>query len=172
MIRQNVKGRSVPPILGALIVLGLAASIVLVSWVERAVALSTGFQYGAFAVWALVVAEAVFIARLSVMSCRYTVAEGRFFIERVYGDHARIVYDIPLDAVLAVGGKDEVFARYGSAQTYDSVTIRKYPLAEKALAYAAKDGGAARLLLFQPNEEIFAALSAAAQARNGGGGVS
>ena len=99
MIQQSVKGSPVPPLKGALIIAGLAVSIVLVSWVERAVALSTGFQYGSF-----------------VMAYRYTVTEGRFFIERVYGDHARIVYDIPLESVLAVGDKDEVFGRYGSAQ--------------------------------------------------------
>ncbi len=163
MIQQTVKGRSVSPLAGALIVLGLAASIVLVSWVERAIALSTGFQYGSFAVWAVIVAEAVFIVRLSVMACRYTVAEGRFFIERVYGDHARIVYDIPLGSVLAVGERDDIFRRFGNAQAYDSVCIRKCGLPEKALAYAAKDGGAAKLLLFQPNDEIQAALREAAQ---------
>lgn len=171
MIQQSVKGASVSPLKGALIIAGLAVSIVLVSWIERAIALSTGFQYGSFAVWALIIIEAVFIVRLSVMACRYTVTEGRFFIERVYGDHARIVYDIPLSSILAVGGKDEVFRKYGNAQSYDSVTIKSYPQPEKALAYAANYGEAAKLLLFQPNDEIFAALNEAAQARNGGGEV-
>ena len=166
MIQQTVKGRSVSPLGGALLIVGLAVSIVLVSWIERAIALSTGFQYGSFAVWALIVVEAMLIVRLSLMSCRYTVSDGRFFIERVYGNRARIVYDIPLDAVLAVGDRDEIFRRYGNAQAYDSVSIRRQVIPEKALAYAAKNGGPARLLLFQPNDEILAALDAAGQ--NGG----
>ena len=169
MIQQSVKGRQISPLAGILVVVGLAVSIVLVSWIERAIAMTTGFQYGSFAVWILIVIEAVFIMRLSVMACRYTVAEDRFFIERVYGDHARIVYDIPLSSILAVGEKDEVFKKYGNAQAYNSVVIKKYEYPEKALAYAAKDGEAAKLLLFQPNDEIFAALSAAASDTNGGG---
>ncbi len=162
MIQQVVRGRSVSRGAGLLIVAGLAVSIVLVSWIERAVAMTTGFQYGAFAVWALVVAEAVAIVRLSVMAYRYTVSDGRFFIERVYGDHARIVHSVQLNRVLAVGPRDEIFRRFGNAQAYDRAVIKKAEFPEKALAYAAEGGGAARLLVFQPNEEILAALEKAA----------
>ena len=42
-------------------------------------------------------------------------------------------------------------------------------IVDAGLAGVAKDGGAAKLLLFQPNDEIFAALSAAASETNGGG---
>ena len=168
MIQQSLKGRSISRPAGALAVLGLAASIVLVRWIELALAMTTGFQYGAFAVWALIVAEAAFVMRLSVMGYRYTVSDGRFFVERVYGDHARIVHDIPLSGVLAVGGRDDVFRRYGNAQAYDRAVLRGAECPEKALAYAPGKGadGAARLLLFQPNEEIFRALEEAAR-KNG-----
>ncbi len=170
MIQQSVKGRPLSRLAGVLLVLGLAASIVLVSWIERALAMTTGFQYGAFAVWALIIAEAAFVMRLSVMGYRYTVSDGRFFVERVYGDHARIVHDIPLSGVLAVGGRDDVFRRYGNAQAYDKAVMRQAECPEKALAYApGKDAeGAARLMLFQPNEEILRALEEAAR-KNGEG---
>ena len=163
MIQQVVKGRPVSAFRGVLIIIALAASIVLVSWVERAIALSTGFQYGAFAVWALVIAEAVAIMRLSVMGFRYTVSDGHFFVERVYGDHARIVHDVPLDAILAVGGREDVFHRYGSAQAYEKAVMKHCPLPEKALAYRGKsEGDPARLLLIQPDAAILAALNEAA----------
>ena len=77
MIHQTLKGRSISPLRGALLIVGLAVSIVLVSWIERAVALSTGFQYGSFAVWGLVVAEVMAVLRLSVMEYRYSLGEGR-----------------------------------------------------------------------------------------------
>jgi len=162
MIQQTLKGRPVSRPAGLLIVLGLAVSIVLVSWIERAVALTTGFQYGSFAVWALIVAEAAAVIRLSVMAYRYTVADGRFFVERVYGDHARIVHDIPLDAILAVGAKDDVFRHYGNAQAYEQAVMRHSGLPEAAIAYARK-ADAPGLLVIQPDEKILAALRTAAQ---------
>ena len=164
MIQQDLKGHGVSGWLGALMIVGFAVSIVLVSWIERAIALTTGFQYGAFAVWALVVVEAMAVMRLSVMAYRYTIADGRFFVERVYGDHARITCDIPLKTVLAIGERDDIFKRYGGAQAYDKAVMKETALPEMALAYAREKDEAAGLLLIQPNGEILNALREAARA--------
>ncbi len=162
MIQQRLKGRAVSGPAGALIVLGLAVSIVLVSWLERALelSLSNGFQYFSFVVWVLIAAEVVAMMRLSVMEYRYTVADGRFFVERVYGSHARIVQDIPLDGLLGVGARDEVFRRFGNAQVYEKAVLKSVALPEMALAYR-KDGGAPGLLIIQPDEAVLGALEAA-----------
>lgn len=161
MIHQSLKGRALSPVKGILLIVGLAVSIVLVSWVERAVAMTTGFQYGSFAVWALIVAEVMAVMRLSVMEYRYSLGEGHFFVERVYGGLARITHDIPLDSLLAVGPKDEIFKRFGSAQAYEKAVMKQSPLSETAIAYAKSGGGAAGLLVIQPDEAMLAGLQAA-----------
>ena len=164
MIHQTLKGRSISPVKGIFLILGLAVSIVLVSWIERAIALSTGFQYGSFAVWLLVVAEVAAVLRLSVMEYRYSLGEGRFFVERVYGGSARITHDIPLDQVVAFGPKDEVFRRCGSAQTYEKAVVKQLDLPEAAIAYQKDKDSAPALLVIQPDEAMAAALRAAVPA--------
>ena len=161
MIHQSLKGRGLSPVKGALIIVGLAVSIVLVSWIERAVALSTGFQYGSFAVWALVVAEVMAVLRLSVMEYRYSLGEGRFFVERVYGGSARITHDISLDRAIAFGPKDEVFKRCGNAQTYEKAVVKGLDWPEYAIAYRKDNSDAPALLVVQPDEAMAAALRAA-----------
>ena len=116
------------------------------------------------AVWLIIVAEAVAVMRLSVMEFRYTVDDGRFFIERVYGDHARIVHDIPLKDILAVGDQDEIFKKYGNGQSYDKATLRENKLPKKAIAYRREGADAVRLMLIQPEELLLHALEDAAAA--------
>jgi hypothetical protein len=158
MIRQTLKGRALSPVKGALVIVGLAVSIVLVSWIERAIALSTGFQYGAFAVWALIIVELMAVLRMSAMEFRYSLGEGHFFVERVYGGSARIVHDIPLSRMLAFGPKDDIFKRYGNAQTYEKAVIKQSGLPEMAVAYARENGDAPALLVIQPDEAMTSAL--------------
>ena len=164
MIRQSLKGRPVSPVRGILLILGLAVSIVLVSWLERAIAMTTGFQYGSFAVWALIVAEVMAVMRLSVMEYRYSLGEGHFIVERVYGGLARVTHDIPLDSLLAVGPKEEIFKQFGSAQAYEKAVMKQSPLPEMALAYAKPGAAAAGLLIIQPDEAMSAGLRAALEA--------
>ena len=134
------------------------------SWLERVISLAAGLQYGGMAVWLIIVAEAVAVMRLSVMEFRYTVDDGRFFIERVYGDHARIVHDIPLKDILAVGDQDEIFKKYGNGQSYDKATLRENKLPKKAIAYRREGADAVRLMLIQPEEPLLHALEDAAAA--------
>lgn len=162
MIQQKLKGRTVSPVKGILIVLGIVLSIVVVSCLERLIALTTGLQYGSMVVWVLIIAEAAAVMRLGVMEYRYTVDDGRFFIERVYGDHARIVQDISLSDILAVGDQAEVFKAYGNGQSYDKAVLRENTLATKAVAYKKDGDERARLLLIQPEEPILKALLEAA----------
>ena len=167
MIRQTLKGRSVSPLKGILTIAGLAVSIVLVSWIERAVAMSTGFQYGAFVVWILVALEAVAIVRMGVMEMAYSVRDGHFIVERVYGQNARPVQDIPLTDILDVGPKDDIFARYGNGQAFDKATMKAVTLPEMAIAYRKEWGNRPSLLVIQPNEEILEALRESVAAQKG-----
>lgn len=163
MVQQRLKGRTVSPVKGILLVSGIVLSIVLVSWLERLIALTTNIQYAGMAVWLLIVLEAMAVMRLSVMEYRYTVDDGRFFIERVYGDHARIVHDIPLSDIVAVGDQKEIFRTYGNGQSYDKAVLRESTLPTRAIAYKKDGADSVKLILVQPDEAILGALSETAQ---------
>ena len=70
------------------------------------------------------------------------------------GGMGRVTHDIPLDRLLAAGPKDEIFKEYGGAQTYEKAVVGTCSLPEMALAYAKDDGGAAALLVIQPDEAM------------------
>ena len=161
MITQRLNGQSVSPLKGALIIAGLALSIVLLSWIERAVALSTGFQYAGFAVWILVGAEALAVTRLSVAALHYTLDGGHFIVRRVYGQSGRVIYDIPLDSAVAFGAKDEIFRKYGNAQTYDSAVSKKEKLDQMAIAYKKPGREDVSLIVIQPDDAMLRGLMAA-----------
>lgn len=160
MVRQRVKGRTVSPLVGILLILGIALSIVVIGWIEQAIQLVTGSQLGAV-MWLLVVAEAALAMRLSVMEYLYTVADDKFYIERVYGDHGRIVYDIPIKDIAAFGGKAEIFKEYGNGQSFDKAVMRHCTLKEMAIAYHKENSEQMKLLVIQPDEELRAALDRA-----------
>ena len=152
MYQQDVKGKKLSTLAGigliALIVLSIAAAGLL----EQIVSQLTGNGIGAIVVWLLVIAEVFFVLRLSVREYRYTVTDERLFIESRYGDSVRMLYDIPLSAVLAIGPQEEIFKQYGNAQAYDKVFTRGYDVPMSAIVYL-KDGEN-KLLSFQPDETM------------------
>ncbi len=152
MYQQDVKGRKLSMLAGigliALIVLSIAAAGLL----EQIISQLTDSGAGAIVVWLLVIAEVFFVLRLSVREYRYTVTDERLFIESRYGDSVRMLHDIPLSAVLAIGPQEEIFAKYGNAQAYDKVFTRGYDVPLSTIVYL-KDGEN-KLLSFQPDEKM------------------
>lgn len=156
MYQQDVKGKKISSLAGlgmiALIVLSICAAGIL----ERLIAQLTGLDYGAMLVWALVALEVFLLLRLSVREYRYTLTEGRLFIEARYGNSTRIIHDIPVEAIQAIGPEQEIFAAYGNGQTFDKVFTKGCGIASSVIAYQ-KDGST-KLLLFQPDEKLTALI--------------
>lgn len=160
MYQQNVKGKKLSPLAGAGLIVLIVLSVMAAGFLEQVVALMTGSSLGSLVVWALVGVEAFFIFRLNTREYRYTVAEGRLFIESRYGNHVRTLFDIPLKDILAIGPEEAVFQEYGNGQSYDKVYVRSCAIARSALAY--RKGEATRLLSFQPDEKMLEILKDAA----------
>lgn len=156
MYQQDVKGKKISSLAGlgmiALIVLSICAAGIL----ERLIAQLTGLDYGAMLVWALVALEVFLLLRLSVREYRYTLTEGRLFIETRYGNSTRIIYDIPVEAIQAIGPEQEIFAAHGNGQTFDKVFTKGCGITPSVIAYQ-KDGST-KLLLFQPDEKLTALI--------------
>ena len=161
MTEQRLNGKKIRPLAGVALILGFVASIILVSWIERAIAISTGFQYGQFAVWIIVAAEVFMIMRLNARGYRYCLKDGAFTVEALYGQRVRPLFSIPVGQIIAFGERDSVFRQYGNAQGFDKAIVRDCPLAPMAIAWKKPDIAQPALLVIQPDESMRAALEAA-----------
>ena len=152
MYQQDVKGRKVSSLAGVGMIVLIVVSISAAGILEQLIAQLTGLSFGAMLVWALVALEVFLLLRMSVREYRYTLTEGRLFIEARYGNNTRIIHDIPVETIQAIGPEQEMFAAYGNGQTFDKVFTKGCEIAPSVIAY--RKDGSTKLLLFQPDEKL------------------
>lgn len=152
MYQQDVKGKKMSPLAGIGMILLIVVSIMAAGILEKAIAQVTGLTFGSMLVWALVVLEVFMLFRMSVREYRYTLTDGRLFIEARYGNSTRIIHDISLSSVQAIGPEEEIFAKYANGQTFDKVFTKGCALEARVIAYRKDDE--IKLLLFQPDEKL------------------
>ena len=152
MYQQDVKGKKMSPLAGIGMILLIVVSIMAAGILEKAIAQVTGLTFGSMLVWALVVLEVFMLFRMSVREYRYTLADGRLFIEARYGNSTRIIHDIALASVQAIGPEDEIFGKYANGQTFDRVFTKGCALESRVIAYRKDEE--IKLLLFQPDEKL------------------
>ena len=133
-------------------ILLIVLSIMAAGLIEQTLAQLTNSSYGSIIVWALAATEVFFLLRLSVQEYRYTLTEGRLFIESRYGNSTRIIHDIALGAVCGIGSEQEIFEKYGNGQAYDKVFTKGYDEPISALAYRKNEEIC--LLIFQPDQKM------------------
>ena len=153
MYQQDVKGKKVSPLAGVGMILLIVVSIMAAGILEQLIAQLTGKSFGAMLVWALVVLEVFMLFRMSVREYRYTLADGRLFIEARYGNNTRIIHDIALSAVQAIGSEEEIFRQYANGQAFDKVFTKGCALESRVIAYRKDEE--IKLLLFQPDDKLF-----------------
>ena len=152
MYQQDVKGKKMSPLAGIGMILLIVVSIMAAGILEKAIAQVTGLTFGSMLVWALVVMEVFMLFRMSVREYRYTLADGRLFIEARYGNSTRIIHDIALASVQAIGPEAEIFGKYANGQTFDRVFTKGCALESRVIAYRKDDE--TKLLLFQPDDKL------------------
>ena len=152
MYQQDVQGKKISPLIGAGMILLIVVSIIAAGILEQIIAQLTGMAFGAMLVWALVVLEVFMLFRLSVREYRYTLADGRLFIEACYGSSTRIIHDIALSSMLAIGPEEEIFSQYANGQTFDKVFTKGCSISPSVIAYRKEEE--IKLLLFQPDEQL------------------
>ncbi len=163
MYQQEVKGRKISPLAGIGLIVLIVVSIMAAGILEQLIAVMTGFAYGSFVVWGLVVVEAVFIMRLNVMGSFYRLTEDSLCIDRKYGERIRNMLTIPLTHIVAVGPEAEIFKKYGNAQAYDKLTTRGCAIPVSAVAY--RKDGEIKLVTFHPDEELLFLMEGQRRAR-------
>ena len=152
MYQQDVRGKKLSPLVGAGMILLIVVSIMAAGILEQAIAQMTGMTFGSMLVWALVVVEVFLLFRLSVREYRYTLVDGRLFIEARYGNSTRIIHDISVSAIQAIGSEEEIFKKYANGQSYDKVFTKGCGIESRVIAYRKDEE--IKLLLFQPDDKL------------------
>lgn len=152
MYQQDVKGRKISPLAGIGVIALIVFSIMAAGILEQVIAQLTGMTFGSMIVWALVVLEVFLLFRLSVREYRYTLTEGRLFIESRYGNSTRIIHDISVSAIQDVGPEQEIFAKYANGQTFDKAFTKGCEIEPSVIAYRKDEE--IKLLLFQPDDKL------------------
>ena len=156
MYQQDVKGKKISSLAGVGMIVLIVLSICAAGLVEQVIAQLTGSMVGSVIVWGLVIAEVFLLLRLGVKEYRYTLTEGRLFIETRYGNSTRIIHDIEVSDMLAIGSEEEIFGKYANGQTYDKVFTKGCGVPASVIAYQKK--GETKLLLFQPDGKLKALI--------------
>jgi len=155
MYQQSVKGKPVSSLQGIMLIVLIILSIYLCDLLATWVGNATGFEQGTIAVWLVIGAEAVWIARRFVMWMRYTLVDGQLHIERLYGQSSRIVLTLNTCDIREIGGVAELRGKYASAKE-ENLILKDNP--QTATAIAFKKEAETRLLVFQPDEELLGKL--------------
>lgn len=162
MYQQEVHGKRMSNWMGVGLILLIVLSIMLAGFFEQVIALMTGFSQAGLLAWVLVAVEVFLLLRLSVREYLYTLSDGRLIIQSKYGKSVRLLYDIPIHSISAIGAEDEIFRKFGNGQPFDKVVTRGCEIPAQAMAYR-KDGNT-RLILFQPDEKMIRLLNEQADA--------
>lgn len=162
MYQQQVHGKRMSNWVGVGLIILIVLSIMLAGFLEQVIALMTGFSQAGLLAWALVAVEVFLLLRLSVREYLYTLSDGRLIIQSKYGKSVRLLYDIPVQSIAAIGAEDEIFQKFGNGQFFDKVVTRGCEIPPRAMAYR-KDGNI-RLILFQPDEKMMRLLKEQASA--------
>ena len=165
-MEQRVSGPKVKPWQGIVLVVSVAVFLFLAQFIMtflqytlaslQILGRQTAYTVASVAYWLVGGIVALIFVRKYVMNYLYTVNTKVLHIERVYGPgKPRYVEDVYFSGLRALGTPQELKARYPSAKTIKAVHTRE-TLDTRAVAYETSDG--TKLLLFQPNEEMWSWL--------------
>ena len=151
MITQDVKNPRMKGLGGIVLILMIMLIIFLALIVSTALKPYIGALASTISVWAVGGAVALYVNRRFVMEFRYSADARRFRVERLYGDRARFMTEIPLNAIVKTGSPADIRSAYPDAPK-ENATLRDAKLETVAIAY--KSDGAVRILLAQPDERM------------------
>lgn len=122
----------------------------------RILSAQTAYTIASVAYWVLGGLLGLKFLRDYVLNYLYTANTKQLRIERVYGPgRPRFVEDVYFSRLKSMGEVEELKKRFPGAKVVRA-TLRREKLPVKALAYDTTEG--VKLLLFQPNEEMWAHL--------------
>lgn len=157
-MKQIVESKKLKPLQGLLVVAGLIIVLMLLNYaVLGLLATRIGNGASSIAFWVLGGGIAWLMLQLFVVKYFYLLDDEVLQINRAYGKRERHIENVYLHQLVFFGKPEDAQKRYPNARKVRAIHLRGENLTA-ALVYRASDGN--RMLLFQPNAELQAALKA------------
>ncbi|HIS98737.1 MAG TPA: hypothetical protein IAA59_00740 [Candidatus Faecaligallichristensenella faecipullorum] len=158
MIQETIEGRRVSSIQGFLLIIAIVAGMYLLSGLAGWLQAQLHFEQAGLLIWLYAGLMAVWLMRFRVMAYRYTYYEGRLMLERKFGDHAKILVNVPLCDVKALGPMAETLAKHPNAKPINRLYLKEKAAEKPVMALIYAQDGATRAALFQPSPALQALI--------------
>lgn len=152
MYQQVVQGKKISPLMGIVWVAGIVGIILVASFLAQLIAQVFALEYASLAVWLVAALLAVWIMQRRVMEYRYTINQGRLYLERKFGEHTKVLQQIELCDVSQLGPAEDLLPRFQKTGPINKLCLRDNPLPHMLLVYRLQ--GAQKLALIQPDERM------------------
>lgn len=151
MVQETVESRRVSSLQGFGLIILIVGGVYLMSGLAGWLQSQFHFEYAGLLIWLYAGLMALLVMRFRIMAYRYTYYEGRLMMERKFGGHAKILVNVPLCDVKALGPMDEVLARYPDAKPINRLYLKEKAQEKPVMAMIYAQDGAKCAALFQPS---------------------
>lgn len=158
MITQRVSPKKVGAWQGILMVLAIAALLMTATALVNVLKARTDPIWGQIGVLLLAGLGAYYLMRNYVLEYQYTVADGVFYIERIYGQRTKVMLQVPLGDILFVGEDRQAAAKWPQARVMVNATLGRPMEKREKVCFAYRKDGQVQLGLIQADEAIRKAL--------------
>lgn len=151
MYQQTVKGRKIGNLMGVLMVVGILAALLALSFICSVLNAYVSELVGTIVFWVCGATLAYLVMRYVVMGYQYTYNGMVMRIERCYGRKPRFIEDVSVRHLNGIGTLEEMKKKYPYG-TVVRATVRRCDIPELAVAYTNAEGQ--RIAVIQPDEEM------------------
>lgn len=152
MYQQIVQGKKISPLMGIIWVVGIVAALMLTSILSQLIARIFAFEYASLLGWGVAALLAVWLMQSRIMEYRYTLSQGRLYLERKFGEHTKVLQQIELCDIAQLGPADELLPRFKKMGPVNNLCLKANPLPRMLLVYRLQ--GLTKMALIQPDEEL------------------
>lgn len=155
MTEQRVKAKSIPPLKGILLILGVVVGLMLASFLGQILSQFVPPIWPSLIIWLLTGVFVVMLMREQIIEYNYTVNNGTLYVERLYGMRTKVLLTLRVSEIIAFGDEAQLREKYPQAKAIVAV-LRAVELPRKAIAYAKP--GKVELCVLQPDAHMQALL--------------
>ena len=154
MIQKSASPRKLGTFEGIGMILAMVAGVYVIAFGAELAVRLTGIGRANTIVWLAGVLVAFLIMRRYLEGYRYTLHEGVFYVERLFGKQSRVILKMQTADLVEVGEKSRLLT--DDRRITERMICARCRIPVKTLAYRL--GDQIRLMEFHADEELFAGL--------------
>ena len=151
MTEQRVKSKSISPRNGILLILGVVLGLLLASFLSTILSQFIPPIWPSLCIWLITGLFVVMLMRNQIIEYNYTVNQGNFYVERLYGTRTKLLLNVRVSEIIAFGDEARLREKYPQARAIIAA-LHTVDLPRKAIAYAK--AGNVQLCVLLPDGQM------------------